>query len=231
MPRIAPTERLTPGRAAAARRGARPHGPLHGRRGRPRRPVLHRRRPGALRADDAQRRRTGRRAPLQPADRRKSSPSRRARPISPSCAGSAGTSIRRYSGNRGELFPIGSYGHTGFTGTSIWIDPASQDLRDPAGQQRASRSRGPRSRRCAAKVATIAAAAVGITDAAASRSPATTRPSPAPACTARWSATADAKTGLDVLVDEKFQPFAGQAHRPHHQPDRRRPHWAAAMST
>jgi CubicO group peptidase (beta-lactamase class C family) len=28
-----------------------------------------------------------------------------------------------YSSNRGELFPIGSYGHTGFTGTSIWIDP------------------------------------------------------------------------------------------------------------
>ena len=24
----------------------------------------------------------------------------------------------QYSGNRGELFPIGSYGHTGFTGTS-----------------------------------------------------------------------------------------------------------------
>jgi uncharacterized protein YbbC (DUF1343 family)/CubicO group peptidase (beta-lactamase class C family) len=33
----------------------------------------------------------------------------------------------RYSGNRGELFPKGrSYGHTGFTGTSIWIDPVSQ---------------------------------------------------------------------------------------------------------
>ncbi len=31
-----------------------------------------------------------------------------------------------YSSNRGELFPIGSYGHTGFTGTSIWIDPTSQ---------------------------------------------------------------------------------------------------------
>ncbi len=29
----------------------------------------------------------------------------------------------RYSANRGELFPIGSFGHTGFTGTSIWIDP------------------------------------------------------------------------------------------------------------
>ncbi len=30
-----------------------------------------------------------------------------------------------FSSNRGELFPIGSYGHTGFTGTSLWIDPAS----------------------------------------------------------------------------------------------------------
>ena len=28
--------------------------------------------------------------------------------------------------NRGELFPVGSYGHTGFTGTSIWIDPISK---------------------------------------------------------------------------------------------------------
>ncbi len=31
-----------------------------------------------------------------------------------------------YSSNRGELFPIGSYGHTGFTGTSIWIDPSTK---------------------------------------------------------------------------------------------------------
>ncbi len=31
-----------------------------------------------------------------------------------------------FSSNRGELFPIGSYGHTGFTGTSVWIDPTSQ---------------------------------------------------------------------------------------------------------
>jgi uncharacterized protein YbbC (DUF1343 family)/CubicO group peptidase (beta-lactamase class C family) len=27
-----------------------------------------------------------------------------------------------FSSNRGELYPIGSYGHTGFTGTSIWLD-------------------------------------------------------------------------------------------------------------
>jgi serine-type D-Ala-D-Ala carboxypeptidase len=31
-----------------------------------------------------------------------------------------------FSGNRGELFPLGSFGHTGFTGTSVWIDPTSQ---------------------------------------------------------------------------------------------------------
>jgi uncharacterized protein YbbC (DUF1343 family)/CubicO group peptidase (beta-lactamase class C family) len=28
-----------------------------------------------------------------------------------------------YSTNRGVLLPVGSFGHTGFTGTSIWIDP------------------------------------------------------------------------------------------------------------
>ncbi len=31
-----------------------------------------------------------------------------------------------YSGPRGEVFPLGSYGHTGWTGTSIWIDPFSK---------------------------------------------------------------------------------------------------------
>jgi uncharacterized protein YbbC (DUF1343 family) len=32
----------------------------------------------------------------------------------------------RFSSNRGDGFPVGSFGHTGFTGTSIWIDPSSQ---------------------------------------------------------------------------------------------------------
>jgi uncharacterized protein YbbC (DUF1343 family)/CubicO group peptidase (beta-lactamase class C family) len=31
-----------------------------------------------------------------------------------------------YSSARGEIFPVGSFGHTGFTGTSIWIDPVTQ---------------------------------------------------------------------------------------------------------
>ena len=33
-----------------------------------------------------------------------------------------------YSGPRGAIFPLGSYGHTGWTGTSIWIDPFSKSF-------------------------------------------------------------------------------------------------------
>jgi uncharacterized protein YbbC (DUF1343 family) len=66
-----------------------------------------------------------------------------------------------YSGNRGELFPVGkSYGHTGFTGTSIWIDPGSQtyvilltNAVHPAAGKAITPLRG--------KIATIVAAAVG----------------------------------------------------------------------
>src|SRR6266571_2823002 len=31
-----------------------------------------------------------------------------------------------YSRPRGKIFPLGSYGHTGFTGTALWIDPFSK---------------------------------------------------------------------------------------------------------
>ena len=31
-----------------------------------------------------------------------------------------------FSSNRGALLPVGSFGHTGFTGTSLWIDPTTQ---------------------------------------------------------------------------------------------------------
>jgi len=33
-----------------------------------------------------------------------------------------------YSGQRGDVFPIGGFGHTGFAGPSIWIDPFSQTI-------------------------------------------------------------------------------------------------------
>jgi uncharacterized protein YbbC (DUF1343 family)/CubicO group peptidase (beta-lactamase class C family) len=31
-----------------------------------------------------------------------------------------------FSSNRGDLLPVGSFGHTGWTGTSMWIDPTTQ---------------------------------------------------------------------------------------------------------
>jgi uncharacterized protein YbbC (DUF1343 family)/CubicO group peptidase (beta-lactamase class C family) len=31
-----------------------------------------------------------------------------------------------FASNRGELFPVGSFGHTGFTGPSLWIDPVTR---------------------------------------------------------------------------------------------------------
>ena len=31
-----------------------------------------------------------------------------------------------FSGPRGNIFPIGSYGHTGWTGGSVWLDPVSR---------------------------------------------------------------------------------------------------------
>ncbi|MBN2088183.1 serine hydrolase [candidate division KSB1 bacterium] len=31
-----------------------------------------------------------------------------------------------YASQRGDLFSVGGYGHTGYTGTSIWIDPKTQ---------------------------------------------------------------------------------------------------------
>src|SRR5438309_7536429 len=36
--------------------------------------------------------------------------------------------VTSFSSNKGDLFPLGSFGHTGFTGTSIWIDPASDSF-------------------------------------------------------------------------------------------------------
>jgi uncharacterized protein YbbC (DUF1343 family)/CubicO group peptidase (beta-lactamase class C family) len=113
-----------------------------------------------------------------------------------------------YSGNRGELFPIGSFGHTGFTGTSLWIDPFSQtyvillaNSVHPTGHPPLTALRG--------KVATIAAAAVGIQ----------TRGLTLTGYSETFSAAgvhrdvarnAATRTGLDVLAERNFQPLQGK---------------------
>ncbi len=67
-----------------------------------------------------------------------------------------------FSSNRGELLPVGSFGHTGFTGTSLWIDPTTRtyiilltNAVHPRGQGSAISLR--------AKVATAVAAAIPLT--------------------------------------------------------------------
>ncbi len=113
-----------------------------------------------------------------------------------------------FSSNRGELLPIGSFGHTGFTGTSIWIDPATEmfvvflsNRVHPDGKGDVTPLR--------ARVATVAASAVSSLPAA-SRSRAwtgrdfgptgTVDPRPAPAVLA----------GIDVLRSEAFAPLRGK---------------------
>ncbi|MBI5085532.1 MAG: DUF1343 domain-containing protein [Acidobacteria bacterium] len=66
-----------------------------------------------------------------------------------------------FSGNRGELFPIGSYGHTGFTGTSLWIDPSTKTFVILLANS-VHPNRRPAITSLRGKVATIAAAAAGI---------------------------------------------------------------------
>ena len=98
----------------------------------------------------------------------------------------------RYSRNRGEIFSDRSFGHTGFTGTSIWIDPQSETVViflsnrvHPDGRGNVTALRG--------RVATLAAAAVHDIPVE----------SAAPAARVRVDA------GIDVLRQEGFAPLRG----------------------
>jgi uncharacterized protein YbbC (DUF1343 family)/CubicO group peptidase (beta-lactamase class C family) len=104
-----------------------------------------------------------------------------------------------YSSNRGDLFPVGSFGHTGFTGTSLWIDPASRSFVivlsnrvHPAGAGDVVRLRS--------LVASIAAAAIEEDVRPKARALMAAVPAPARAV----------RTGLDVLIEESFRPIAGR---------------------
>src|SRR5580692_3700336 len=113
-----------------------------------------------------------------------------------------------YSSNRGELFPIGSYGHTGFTGTSVWIDPSTNSyviLLTNFVHPKAGKSlTGFRSR-----IATIAAAAIGAD--APGVSVAGYNETLEGAGVRRMIApNHQVLTGLDVLEQEKFATLKGK---------------------
>ena len=98
----------------------------------------------------------------------------------------------RFSSNRGDLFSFGSYGHTGFTGTSLWLDPASgtfvvflSSRLHPSGAGDVTALRG--------RVATVVASAVSGDSAG---------DAGALVETPVW-------TGLDVLREAGFEPLMG----------------------
>ncbi len=108
-----------------------------------------------------------------------------------------------FSSNRGELFARGrNFGHTGFTGTSIWVDPGSEtaviflsNRVHPDGKGNVTRLRG--------QVATLVAASLpplSIPDPPRYRRPAR-RPVGAPGRVA---------TGLDMLVKDGFAQLKGR---------------------
>ncbi|HKP35611.1 MAG TPA: exo-beta-N-acetylmuramidase NamZ domain-containing protein [Pyrinomonadaceae bacterium] len=120
-----------------------------------------------------------------------------------------------YSTNRGDLFPLGSFGHTGFTGTSLWLDPATDTFVvflsnrvHPNGKGDVASLRG--------RVASIVAGAITSTTVDKARSQYVS------AATAilsdlvrhrdaanRAAIDANVLTGIDVLEREGFKSLAG----------------------
>src|SRR5213080_1953500 len=127
-----------------------------------------------------------------------------------------------FSSNKGDLFPLGSFGHTGFTGTSIWIDPSSDSFViflsnrvHPNGKGDVGPLRG--------RVASIVAGAIADTTATKARVEAASAAAELLASVARLNSTAtrsgtasaaaitDAQvlTGIDVLERDGFKQLAG----------------------
>lgn len=112
------------------------------------------------------------------------------------------------SSNRGELFPIGSYGHTGFTGTSMWIDPSTRSyvvlLTNVVHPHRGKSVVSLRSR-----VATIVAASFGL------KAPGMTLTGynetiTGPGLPRDVAPNSQVLTGLDVLAKENFDALRGK---------------------
>jgi uncharacterized protein YbbC (DUF1343 family)/CubicO group peptidase (beta-lactamase class C family) len=103
-----------------------------------------------------------------------------------------------WSRNRGDLFPPGSFGHTGFTGTSLWIDPSSgtyvvflSNRVHPDGKGDAGRLRG--------VVATLVAGSLQTDTRAAARRLSSAIP-----------LRRDVLAGIDVLAADGFARLAGR---------------------
>jgi uncharacterized protein YbbC (DUF1343 family) len=113
-----------------------------------------------------------------------------------------------FSSNRGELLPIGSFGHTGFTGTSVWIDPGTglfvvflSNRLHPDGKGDVTPLR--------ARVATIAASALTSIPDPVRQAPLTGRDF-GPSGTLPERAAPPVLSGIDVLRAEGFARLKGK---------------------
>lgn len=113
-----------------------------------------------------------------------------------------------YAGPRGRIFPVGSFGHTGWTGTSIWMDPFSQTFIIFLSNRNHPTEKGnviPLRN----KLGTLAAEAVVgfnfayVPGALASRATDVQTPRRAPK-------TVKVLNGIDVLVKQQFAPLRGK---------------------
>lgn len=118
-----------------------------------------------------------------------------------------------YSSNRGTLFPVGSFGHTGFTGTSLWIDPVSDsyvivltNAVHPNGPTGITEMR--------AKIADAAAVALGIhADGGALAAHITGYNESMSGRRRRAARNGAVETGIDVLKSDRFAELAALARR------------------
>jgi uncharacterized protein YbbC (DUF1343 family)/CubicO group peptidase (beta-lactamase class C family) len=113
-----------------------------------------------------------------------------------------------FSANRGELLPVGSFGHTGFTGTSIWVDPMTEmfviflsNRVHPDGKGDVTPLR--------ARVATIAASAVTNLPRSAHES-LWTGTDFGPSGTLETKPSMPVLSGIDVLRADGFAPLRGK---------------------
>ena len=118
-----------------------------------------------------------------------------------------------FSSNRGDLLPVGSFGHTGFTGTSVWIDPTTKTyiilLTNAVHPRGKGNAVGLRS-----KVATAVAAALPLTvsEKETLRWESITGYNEAQSAARRYSVrNGNVKSGIDVLEEHNFDILEGTA--------------------
>jgi uncharacterized protein YbbC (DUF1343 family)/CubicO group peptidase (beta-lactamase class C family) len=111
-----------------------------------------------------------------------------------------------FSAPRGSLFGPTSFGHTGFTGTSLWIDPETQTFVIVLTSRLHPDGKGPTPNALRAEVATLAAASIADAD---------WKPSPTLAPSAPTSAGVAGRIhqvdcGIDVLIKRRFEGLRGK---------------------